>query len=79
MTLWNALGSLGAAAIILAYALLQLRRWRPDQRRYSAANALGAGLILLSLAFEPNLPSLIIESFWLLISLLGLLRGRRGR
>lgn len=77
MTPWNALGTLGAGAIILAYALLQLGRWRSQDLIYSTTNALGAGLILVSLAVEPNLPSIFIESFWLLISLLGLLRGRR--
>lgn len=79
MTIWNAVGTLGAGAVILAYALLQLGRWRSEDLIYSTINALGAGLILVSLAVEPNVPSIFIESFWLLISLVGLLRARRGR
>lgn len=77
MTLWNALGTLGAGAVILAYAQLQLGRWRSEDLIYSTTNTLGASLILVPLAVEPNLPSIFIESFWLLISLLGVLRGRR--
>ncbi len=74
--LWNAMGFIGAAAIILAYALLQFGYWQSQQRVYSATNAFGAALILLSLIFEPNWPSVVIESFWLLISLIALLSKR---
>lgn len=79
MTIWNVIGTLGAAAIILAYALLQSERWRTTQIRYSLLNALGAGCILISLVVEPNMPSMIIEFFWLLISVVGILRRVRQR
>lgn len=79
MTLWNSIGTLGAIAIILAYALNQFSRWQTTQLRYSACNAFGAGCILISLVAEPNLPSLIIESFWLLISLAAIVRQLRTR
>ena len=76
MTLWNILGSLGALAIISAYALLQAQRWSTDQIRYSVTNAVGASLILVSLVVEPNIPAILIESFWLLISIWGFWRAR---
>jgi len=79
MSVWNVIGTLGAIAIIAAYGLLQWRFWRSDDWAYSAANAFGAALILISLSVEPNLPSILIEAFWLLISLAGLLRGWRDR
>lgn len=79
MTIWNVIGTLGAAAIILAYALLQAGRWQAEQIRYSLLNALGAGCILISLVVEPNMPSMIIEFFWLLISVVGILRRVRQR
>jgi hypothetical protein len=79
MSIWNVIGTLGAIAIIAAYGLLQWRFWRPEDWAYSGANAFGAGMILISLSVEPNLPSIFIEAFWLLISLAGLLRGIRDR
>jgi hypothetical protein len=72
----DACGIAGACIIVLAYALLQSHRWQASQLRYSAANALGAALILGSLAVTPNTPSIMIESFWLLISLVGVVRAR---
>lgn len=69
------LGSAGAMAIILAYALLQTGRWQSRQIRYSVTNALGSAAILVSLIAAPNLPSILIEGFWLLISLYGVLKG----
>ena len=79
MTLFNIIGTLGALALILAYGMLQFGRWRAEQVIYSATNGLGASLILVSLVAEPNLPSIIIESFWLLISLIGIGRAWRAR
>lgn len=76
MSVFNLLGTLGTLAIISAYALLQSHRWSSRQARYSACNTVGAGLILVSLVAEPNLPSILIESFWLFISLWGLWRAR---
>jgi hypothetical protein len=79
ITIGNVIGTLGAAAIIFAYAMLQSSRWEATRLAFSCTNAVGAGFILISLAIEPNLPSIIIESFWLLISLLGILRWFKGR
>ena len=75
----DALGAVGAALIILAYFLNQQRRLSSEDWRYPATNLAGAVLILVSLWYEPNLPSVIIESFWVLISLYGIARSRRGR
>jgi hypothetical protein len=76
--IFNIVGFLGAGAIVLAYAMLQFGRLQAQQRLYSAMNAIGAALILISLAVEPNWPSIAIESFWLLISVVGLLRSATG-
>ncbi len=76
--IFNIIGFVGAAAIVVAYALLQFGRLQAQQRLYSALNAVGAMLILISLAVEPNWPSIAIESFWLLISVVGLLRAKKS-
>lgn len=75
---YDALGLLGVGAILLAYALLQAGRWTARDPAYSALNALGAALVLVSLAFEFNLAAAVVESFWLAISGYGLWRAWRS-
>ena len=69
---YDILGTLGVAVIVLTYILLQIERVRSDQLIYSLLNAVGASLILVSLYFDFNLPSVVVEVFWLLISLFGI-------
>ena len=72
MRWYDILGTLGVAIIILTYILLQIERVRSDQVIYSLLNAIGAALILVSLYFDFNLPSVVVEFFWLVISLFGI-------
>jgi len=69
---YDILGTLGVAVIILTYAFLQLGRIRSEQVMYSLLNAVGASLILISLYFDFNFPSVVDEAFWLLISIFGI-------
>jgi len=65
-------GTLGSGLIILAYFLNQIGRLTASDVRYPVINLIGAVLILLSLVAEWNLPTLVIESFWVAISLYGI-------
>jgi hypothetical protein len=69
---YDILGTLGVGIIILTYILLQLGKVRSEQFIYSLLNAVGAALILISLFYSFNLPSFIVEFFWLMISLFGI-------
>ena len=69
---YDILGTLGVAIIILTYVLLQIERIRSTQLIYSLLNAIGASLILVSLYFDYNFPSVVVEFFWLVISLFGI-------
>ncbi len=69
---YNILGTAGVATIIITYVLLQTEKLRSDSLYYSLLNAIGAVLILISLYFEFNFPSFVVEFFWLLISLFGI-------
>ena len=62
---YDVAGSLGVAMIVCAYLFLQLGRVASDSLRYLLANALGAGLILISLSVEFNFSAFLIEAFWL--------------
>ena len=72
MNWYDILGTIGVAIIILTYVLLQIERLRSGQLAYSLLNAIGAALILVSLYFDFNLPSVVVEVFWLVISLFGI-------
>ena len=68
------LGIIGVVLIVATYMLLQLEKLSATSFLYSAANGLGASLILVSLIYDFNLSAFIIEAFWLLISIFGIMR-----
>jgi hypothetical protein len=75
---WHDLiGNAGVVAILATYALVQLDRMAVRDLSYSLLNALGAVFILVSLMFDFNLSSFVIEVFWLVISVYAIVR--RGR
>ncbi len=45
--------------------------------RFPAVNLMGATLVLISLIYAWNLPSVVLECFWGAISLYGLVRAIR--
>lgn len=69
---YDIVGTAGVGLIILTYTLLQIEKIRSEHLLYSLLNAAGAALILVSLYYTFNLPSFIVEFFWLLISLFGI-------
>ena len=74
------LGNLGVLLIIGSYFWMQIGRISGQAPLYSVVNAVGAVLVLISLYFDFNLSAVLIESFWLIISILGLSLGsRKGR
>ena len=79
MKWYDLVGSVGVALIVVAFLLLQLERVASNGFAYLIANAIGASLILLSLAYEFNLSACLMEAFWLAISLLGLARRTSRR
>ena len=74
MALHDLAGILGSVLITGSYLLLQLGRMRADQVAWPLLNGLGAALVMASLLVEFNLGAFILECFWLLISLVGLVR-----
>jgi hypothetical protein len=64
--------------LIATYFANQQRWLRSDDWRYPAGNLAGAVLIMVSLLFEWNLPSAVIEVFWIAISLWGIAQSVRA-
>ena len=72
--LLDMIGNAGVVILMITYLLLQLNRLRSEDLAYSVLNATGASLIILSLLVDFNLSALLMEVFWVLISLLGIYR-----
>ena len=68
-------GFAGAAIFVAVYFANQQRWLRSEDWRYPFANLVGAALILVSLFFEWNFPSVVIEIFWVTISLYGMAKS----
>lgn len=80
MSFSDGLGAVGGLLIVGTYFLLQVERIDARSFVYSLLNALGAGMILVSLAFDFNLGAALVESFWLLVSVYGITKSlARGR
>ncbi len=77
--LFDLVGNVGVALIVLAYLALQIERISARDLSYSVLNAVGAGLILVSLSSDFNLSAAIIEVFWIGISLIGIFKAARAR
>ncbi|MFC2114797.1 hypothetical protein ACFLRI_05565 [Bacteroidota bacterium] len=73
------LGLAGVVLILIAYFLLQISKLNVKDLLYSFLNAIGAVLILVSLKFNLNLPSLVIELCWLVISIYGIFSAAKKR
>lgn len=74
LTLSDIVGYAGVALVVGTYFLSQVGKMDSTRTLYPALNAVGALLILYSLAHRPNPPSIVIEFFWLAISIVGLVR-----
>ena len=72
ITIPDLIGFSGVALLIITYALLQLDRINPKGFWYSFNNMVVAILVSISLYYTPNLASWVIEVFWFIISVYGI-------
>jgi len=79
ITFYSIIGLPGVFLILLTYFLLQTEKMSSTGFLYSFLNLTGASLILFSLLYEWNLAAALIEIFWIIISLLGLIRYFKKR
>lgn len=74
LSLTDLIGIIGVFIIIVAYMLLQLEKMDAKDLTFSILNTLGALLIIISLLYDWNLASFLMEAIWMLISLYGMLK-----
>jgi hypothetical protein len=62
----------GTFLVVGAFFLLQLGKVKPTGIAYNLMNLSGAILLLISLCYNFNLASFVIELFWIAASLIGI-------
>jgi len=67
-------GNIGVALMVLGYLLLQAEKIRSSDLTYSLMNGIGALLVVVSLLYRFNLSAFLVEAFWFLISVYGLIK-----
>lgn len=77
ITLPDIIGLCGVALLITTYGLLQFDRIDPKGFWYSFNNMCVAILVTVSLIYNFNLASMVIELFWFLLSVYGLWKWRK--
>jgi peptidoglycan/LPS O-acetylase OafA/YrhL len=76
---FDGVGLVGVALILLAYFLIQSGRLTSEDLRYPVLNLVGALLLLISLLHSWNTPSVVIELCWISISVYGIVKIMRKR
>ena len=71
---YDFLGNVGVFFIIFSYLLLQLNKLESNDLKYSAMNFFGASLVIVSLIENFNMSALVIEVFWVGISIFGIVK-----
>lgn len=79
MPLYEIIGLFGVALMLLAYGLLMSGRMGSDNAAFHGMNLSGSLMVLYSLMFDFNLPTVIIETAWSGVALFGLWRLWRKR
>jgi hypothetical protein len=75
----NVAGIIGVFFTLTAYYLLNINKLSSTSITYLALNCVGSSFILFSLMFHWNLSSVITESAWISISLIGIYRLTKAR
>ncbi|HEX4044127.1 MAG TPA: hypothetical protein VHZ76_00495 [Gammaproteobacteria bacterium] len=71
----KSIGIVGVILLLIAYYLLNINKLSAFSLTYQVLNLLGALFILISLFYEWNTAAVLIESAWILISLVGIRRA----
>lgn len=79
LTIADAVGSLGALIVVAAYFATQVRMINSDDLIFPVVNLVAALLIVYSLMHTFNLASMLIEGFWIIISVVGIIQHFRLR
>ncbi|KKQ53378.1 hypothetical protein A2865_03725 [Candidatus Woesebacteria bacterium RIFCSPHIGHO2_01_FULL_39_17] len=72
--IYEVVGWIGTFAILLAYYLVSTKKLSADNRRYQILNVVGAIGIIINSGVHGVIPSVGLNTAWLLIGLYGLIK-----
>ena len=72
--IYEVVGWIGTFAILLAYYLVSTKKLSADNRRYQILNVVGALGIIINSGVHGVIPSVGLNTAWLLIGLYGLIK-----
>ncbi len=70
-SLSDAIGNCGVVLLLGAFFLLQTGKIKAESVQYNILNGVAAVLLLTNLLVKPNLSGIIIEIWWLCLSIYG--------
>ena len=73
------IGSIGTLIVTAAYFATQMRYLNSDDLLFPVANLVGSLFMVYSLVYAFNLASALMELFWILISLAGIINYLRRK
>ncbi len=76
MDIFQFIGFVGMLFIVYAYFLLQSCKESQDSLKFQILNLIGAVLLIISLLVHFNLGSFMIEVFWIIITIYGMLKKK---
>jgi hypothetical protein len=68
-------GWLGAALLLLAYALVSFRKIRPDSAAYQSMNVIGSCLLVVNTVYLHAYPSAMVNIVWIVIAIVAYVRA----
>lgn len=74
---YDVISTVGVIIILVTYYLLQTRKMDARNVWYSILNIVGSVFILYSLWFDWNLGAVLMESFWIVISIVGIFTSKK--
>lgn len=72
----DVVGMIGVFCIILGFYLLQANKTTSNSLLYLYLNLMGALLLLISLLYNWNFASVVVQVMWLFISVYGIIRAK---
>ena len=75
MDIFQLIGFVGMLFLVYAYFLLQANKIDNSSLKFQLLNLCGAILLLISLCVHFNLGSFVIEIFWIVITIYGIVKN----
>lgn len=76
MDIFQFIGFVGMLFIVYAYFLLQAEKVFQHSLKFQILNLVGAFLLIISLLVHFNLGSFLIEIFWVIITIYGMIKSK---